>query len=390
MDPETDQETTFNPPPVTPPINTPTSVDPNITNTAYIPPKPRPSFLPFLIILILAVSAAYYFGTQKTNSNSSTPTPNPDTARAKQDPALLENWETYTNPTYHFSLKYPSTYIVSSINQGITVSDPKSLDTPQITITVNQSALSAQAYAQSTNACKQNLCTEIKTGLLPDSIEYTSVQTVRFQSVDTLVKQGNQIFDISLNAKIASQPFSASEISLYHQILSTFQFVTTIQPTNVPITKTQIYENTYTDPVFETMIDVPQGWKVTTGKDKVDMYYFKITKSTAEKSPLSGSLVPEIYMGTDSYYTATGIVCSLEDCPTISSFDPRSAGQRYNYATKANIIKRSQNGKQDFYSLTFLYGDNLMNPPISANYITEDQKQEILKIVSTFRFQGTD
>lgn len=200
-----------------------------------IPPKPQPNRLLIAIIVIIIVSAvaivdSYLTGFKKGQSQSS-PTPylpeNPaPTMTSNITPTIdpTSTWRTYTHPTYHFSLKYPQSYEIANINNGIIISDPQNIDKPQISVTVNQTSLSAQEYAQSANLCKQNLCTEIKKGLLPDSIEYASVQTVHYQSIDTLVKQGNQIFDISLNAKIASRPFSFEETTLYTQILSTFQF----------------------------------------------------------------------------------------------------------------------------------------------------------------------
>lgn len=96
-----------------------TTVSPSQPEVVTEIPKKNPLVVILLVILGLlvvagAVYAAFEMGKKQISPNVVTePTIIPQTTEVSPAPDETANWQTYTNPVYHYSFKYPSTWKIS-------------------------------------------------------------------------------------------------------------------------------------------------------------------------------------------------------------------------------------------------------------------------------------
>lgn len=178
----------------------------------------------------------YYQNQQlkKMIASYQTPSTSP-TPSAIIDPTV--DWKTYTDSKEMFSFKYPPNWEKSK-DVGLFNDSSGSFI---LDVQKTQTNLSLEEFMKS--KCIEsgtNFCSDAIVGSITGSIQYDHPIS-HYNSIDTLIKQGNTIFDISLASRNPNQ--SADEVtkSTYNQILSTFKFLetSTASPTATPMACTQ-------------------------------------------------------------------------------------------------------------------------------------------------------
>ena len=129
------------------------------------------------------------------------------------------NLKTYSSGNYSF--KYPSNWTKSTNGNGL--NDPT--NSFNLTVEVNSTEMDVNSWMQ--NKCYtegDNFCSNPVKGPITDSIQYNHPKS-QYDSIDTLVKFGGQIFDISLSSINPNQSADQTTKQIYNQILSTFKFI---------------------------------------------------------------------------------------------------------------------------------------------------------------------
>ena len=154
------------------------------------------------------------------------------------------DWTTYQNEEYGIEFKYPPFLsrienpsggtLIKSVQTIVKLYKLNDLGYPDILINVTETDLNPSEWINN-SLCRplvsgKTLCAPPIGGSMLGFIQVQSEGT-HFNSVDTIFKNNNVLFDISLNEKLAA-PIPQDIIEIYNQILSTLQFLET--ETNEP------------------------------------------------------------------------------------------------------------------------------------------------------------
>ena len=185
----------------------------------------------FILFLIIVTGIGYYvYKNGQINliphQVQPSPTPTHDSTA---------NWKTCTNTSNGFSIKYPNDYIVDQAtcvyfppNEAVKRDSNDVKKTYVITITTEETTLSIEQWIKQKNLCPDwgtefPSCSDIVKGPILNSIQFDNLNR-HYAGIDTIVKQGDTIYDISLGARNPNEPISKTARNVYNQILSTFKF----------------------------------------------------------------------------------------------------------------------------------------------------------------------
>jgi len=189
--------------------------------------KPLVLIMSVLLIVTVAIAGLFYFQIQKLSKQLSKyqtqPSPTPSAT-----PDITVNWKTYSDPKGKYSFKYPSDWTKSN-DVGLFNDPTKSFI---LGVEINPTSLDVNKWM--TSKCLisgTNFCSDPIQGSITGSIQYNHPKS-HYDSIDTLVTQENQIFDITLASRNPNQSADQNTKQIYDQILSTFKFLgSTSQPT---------------------------------------------------------------------------------------------------------------------------------------------------------------
>ncbi len=172
-----------------------------------------------LLLLITTIFLAYQniqlrkeIITMKITQVVGTPVPS-----GSPDPTA--DWKTFADSNGTFIFKYPSDYTAST-DIGL-LNDPTNKFA--FSVGVFKSNLSVEEWAKQ-NRCTGNTCSSFTTGIWPGSIQFDL--TGQYASVESVVKYGDAIYELSMNSKEANKPVDATVKGIYNQILGTFKYLT--------------------------------------------------------------------------------------------------------------------------------------------------------------------
>lgn len=108
-------------------LNQPSSPQPTIEQTP-IPPKPsinsKIPLIAAIVLVIVMIGLISYVLAAKTKPTSQSPTISPSLTQPSPTIDPTANWETYVNPVYGYSVKYPPDWTNANYCQGCTNADP--------------------------------------------------------------------------------------------------------------------------------------------------------------------------------------------------------------------------------------------------------------------------
>jgi len=194
------------------PIIPPATHKPEVKNSLVL-------IMSILLIVTVAIAGLFYFQIQKLSKQLSKyqtqPSPTPSAT-----PDITVNWKTYSDPKGKYSFKYPSDWTKSN-DVGLFNDPTKSFI---LGVEINPTSLDVNKWM--TSKCLisgTNFCSDPIQGSITGSIQYNHPKS-HYDSIDTLVTQENQIFDITLASRNPNQSADQNTKQIYDQILSTFKF----------------------------------------------------------------------------------------------------------------------------------------------------------------------
>jgi hypothetical protein len=199
---------------------------------ATVPEKPKSNnnilIVLFSLLVVLLIGSTGFLYYQNMNlqkqilSLKATPIP---VASPSPIPDFSASWKTYTDKTNNYSFKYPTDWTMNSFGA---LTDPT--NSFSLSVEVNKTSLSVTQWK--TNKCiisGTNFCSDSFSSSFInfdyDYIQYNHPKS-QYDSIDTLVAQGNQIFDFSLASINPNQSAMNNENTrqIYDQIISTLTF----------------------------------------------------------------------------------------------------------------------------------------------------------------------
>lgn len=236
------------------PINPQQPIQPEIPQNSKFSFFKSAKVWPIIVLLILLIpTGTYLLGKNQSSKqistiqSSPTPTPTPDPTA---------NWKTYSDSKYGFSLKYPSEYLISEVNNGIFFSkspeEKVKLDACLKQIECNSFSLGIQ-FTSGSKPTEQSLKDYI--------IKHDSGD---FYTWDSKAIDGSNALQTEYDAVVGSGKINVTyvvkgtsvlriqtqteNISIYNQILSTFKFTD-------PAANWKIYSGKYLS------FKYPPNWK---------------------------------------------------------------------------------------------------------------------------------
>lgn len=213
----------------------------NIKNTnqkGYSPPIPI--ILGILIVLGIGAGLYYFLSKQiitQQNSSSSTkvsqssePTPKDETV----DPdSIGADWKTYTNKLYGYSIKYPLQVVVGEngylnfkIKDGDYSISILSSTAPGTSLHQLNATTVEQVFVSECPQAMIQMCSESSPGPISNSIQFDALNR-HFAGVETIVQNGDVIYNASLGINTPNIPISTEAKQIYNQILATLKFTNT-------------------------------------------------------------------------------------------------------------------------------------------------------------------
>lgn len=189
------------------------------------------------------------------------------------------------------------------------------------------------------------------------------------------------IFTILLNSqKSTSPPPSSIRIPpTTTQPSPTPTLTSFIMPTTNPL----ITGNwkTYTNLEIGFSIKLPQSWNVKK-TEKVDGIETVWISSNSPYKTSSTVENLEIIIGSPFIYSTSGVLCANQSCEKEAPFEVKIAGRTY----PSQVIKASTGEEKKFERYSFQIEKDGDIPYITGSYFTKEEQEDIIQILSTFKF----
>ncbi|OGE19918.1 hypothetical protein A3A14_01125 [Candidatus Daviesbacteria bacterium RIFCSPLOWO2_01_FULL_43_38] len=150
--------------------------------------------------------------------------------------APIENWKTYTDKNYGFSLKYPPDFSLledatepsrGRIITALRLEGKENGNHPVINFGITKTDMVAENWISSNNLCPLYL---YESGFKCTDLNDPTRNFIQFSTLDkqwptreTIFKRLGVLFDVSLLNSIVNKPLSDEDVFIYHTIMSTFQ-----------------------------------------------------------------------------------------------------------------------------------------------------------------------
>ena len=153
------------------------------------------------------------------------------------DNVQIKKWKAYNNSKYNFTLGYPSDFYVQIDNSKIELELDKivvavrlaksaDINYPIVNVSVTKTNLTSEEWLNVHRCASKAIpCSHIYGGALPGSLRVHTSRGAHYRSIDTVFKQNDILFDISVNATKPDSAISNDALVDYNQILSTFKFL---------------------------------------------------------------------------------------------------------------------------------------------------------------------
>lgn len=149
-----------------------------------------------------------------------------------QNQVDISSWKTYTNTKDGYSIKYPPqvsvdkngnfSFIIQNDNYSFGILPST---TPGTSLhELNPSTIDQVVISECPDWGNQKSCSDSKSGPIPGSFQFDLLNR-HYASTNTIIKNGNVIYEIDLGINSPNTPISNEVKQIYNQILSTVKFL---------------------------------------------------------------------------------------------------------------------------------------------------------------------
>lgn len=161
------------------------------------------------------------------------------------------------------------------------------------------------------------------------------------------------------------------------QVKNSEVVVMTSTPTPDPTANWKTYANSE----IGFSIKLPQSWNIKK-TEKVDGIETVWITSNSPYKTSSTVKDLEIIIGSPFVYSTSGAICANQSCEKETPFEVKITTKTHS----AQVIKASFGEEKKFERYSFQIEKEGNLPYITGSYFTEEEKKEIIQILSTFQF----